>query len=132
MRTKRQPAGTAVSAFRRIPVAAAVALALSQGAMAATYVVSNGNAFGTGSLSEAISLANAACNSLGGSVPAERSPVIQFGGPFTIAQSTPLPAFQCFATGAYTPTIDGFTSGSIVNSDSSGWNATLAVSVDGS
>jgi len=125
MRTKRQPAGTALSAFRRVPVAAAVAIALSQGAMAATYTVSSPAAFGPGTLADAINTANSNCGT-------DSSPVIKFGGPFAISQSSPLPAFQCFSSAnPYTPTIDGATSGSVANSDSTGWNATVAVAVDG-
>ena len=127
MRTERQPAGTGFSAFRRVPITAAVALALSQGAMAATFTVTNNAAFGAGSLAQAISDANNACSTLG-----DKSPLIQFAGPFVISQSTALPQFFCTSPGAYTPAIDGITSGSVANSDSTGWNATLAVALDGS
>ena len=130
MRTKRQPAGSAVSAFRRLPIVLAVAGALSQGAMAVvppptTITVNNGNAFGPGSLYQAILDANTACD-LGDSVP-----TITFSGPFTINQSVGLPQFSCINPNGYSPTIDAANvSGASANSSSTEWNATLAVVVD--
>jgi parallel beta-helix repeat protein len=124
MRTQRQPAGSTRSAFRRLPVALAVAGALSQGAMAATITVSNGNSSGAGSLYQAILDANSNCGT-------DASPTIVFSGPFTIAQSAALPQFFCPAPAPYNPTIDAMTgTGAVANSSSTGFNASLKVAVD--
>ena len=127
MRTKRQPAGSAVSAFRRLPMALAVAGAMSQAAIAGTvFTVSNNLAIGPGSLYQAILDANANCS-------IDPAPIIQFSGPFVIGQSVSLPQFLCGGPSAYTPTIDGYTNtGGTANTDPLGWNASIAITVDGS
>ncbi|MGE5617186.1 MAG: hypothetical protein ACM3X5_09740, partial [Bacillota bacterium] len=117
----------AASIFRRSPTALAVAMALAPlPTMATTYTVTNNADSGAGSLRDAITQANALC----GSDPA---PVIQFNIPasFTIAPSSPLPIMSC-GTGAYNPTIDGYSQpGSSANTSSTGFNATIPIVIDG-
>ena len=99
MRTE-SPAFRAPRAAQLSPLAAAIALALAPGAGAATFTVTTNADSGTGSLREAIQLANGAC---GGDL----NPTINFsGGPFTIALSSQLPTLFC-NSGDFTPTIDG-------------------------
>src|SRR6185503_19577405 len=99
------------AAFRLSPLVAALACAfVAQGAVAATYTVTNTGdnlgvnplpGDGTGTLRQAIVDANANCGT-------DASPVIQFiipTGPFVIATSTQLPGFSCATP--YSPTVQG-------------------------
>lgn len=88
--------------FRYSPLIAALACVLGPQAFAAPTVVNN-NPAGTGSLADAITLANGAC----GASPQ----LIDFAGSFTIGVSSPLPEITCanveINAGTNTVIIDG-------------------------
>jgi CSLREA domain-containing protein len=125
---------TVPSAFRLSPVAAALAVALMPAASVAATITVTTTADTVGgpslSLRDAITQANTNCGS-------DTAPTIAFAftgaGPFVIAPSSPLPAFNCsIAPVAFTPTIDGYTQpGSAANTSSSSFNATIKVVLDG-
>lgn len=126
MRTDRRISSPA---FRYSPLVAALALALAPQANAATLFVTTTADVGTGSLRDAINMANANCAS-------DPAPTIAFniagGGPFVISPSFGLPSLQC-GTNAYSPTVDGYTqTGSSPNTDAGGFNANIPVIIDGS
>ena len=86
MRTLRRPLYSPEARYS--PLVAAVALALSPcAAQAASFAVKNNADFGTDSLRQAITDANAGCVS-GASIDF-------VGGPFTIAVATALPTITC-------------------------------------
>jgi parallel beta-helix repeat protein len=114
---------------RHLPVAAAVALALTPAANAAVILVTNTADSGAGSLRDAMNFASANCGT-------DPSPSIEFnlgaGGPFVISPSSPLPQMFCGAT-AFNPTINGYTqAGASANTAAAGFNANLRVILDGS
>jgi len=101
MRTP-QPAFRAPRAARLSPLAAGLALAFSPFAMGISIVVNDGGDSGPGTLRQAITDANLACDD---GTPGGNIPTISFTGPFVIAPSSPLPSFFC-GSRSYNPTID--------------------------
>ena len=100
------PAFRSPRVARLSPLAAGIALAFSPAALGISIVVTTGADVvdpddGVVSLREAIMDANAACNTNVSNIP-----TITFSGPFTIAPSSPLPAFSCGLL-PYFPTVDG-------------------------
>lgn len=122
------------SPFRHTPIAAALAGALTQVAMAAcptatgALCVTNPGSFGTGTFQDAVVNANANCN-------LNPNPVIEFDlpapGPHTIIFPATGFTFLC-SPAAFNVTIDGTSQpGSTPNTSSSGFNAVNQVAFSG-